>query len=1034
MKSNRQLTRRAMPRRSALVVALAVGMGISGMAMGQATTGLVFGTAPQNTGETVKVVSASGVTRTANVVNGRYSIGSLPVGNYTVSLIRDGQVVSTHKNVTVRVGSGTQSNFGGNAATEANAQQLGAVQVSANALPAIDVTTSASSLTLTAQQLRDLPIGQSADSVALLAPSVTPGSDYFNGVSFGGAGITENAYYVNGFNVTGIYNSEGYAYTLPYGAIKQQQTLTHGYSAKYGRADGGIINQIGKSGTNEWHFGARVQWVPRSLRQGPKNQYYPHPELGPEEELSSTTVHPGELRTARSYDKGWDQLLSAYIGGPLVKDTLYVFVAAETDEQKKRTVGTVTSGQDSRGKGHESNFYGKVDWNINDSNIFEYTFLRDQQKGMTGVGYGTLYNFDNDKGIDLERAGSLPYNEYDYKSHIFHYTSYIGDNGTLSAIYGRSRVQNPTTQASPLPPIGGSTSQNPALNGGTPIVNNQTTTTAGQPNPGSKSHGLRVDFSYQLQDHKLSAGIDNMWFSAHDEGTIRSGPGYYWIYGKGDPGKNIVQGLNVGAPGGDGYYVAKDIIVFDGKMSARQKAWYIQDEWQLTPDVLLNIGLRNDRFDNYNASGQAFITEKNQWEPRLGMSWDVNGDGSFKIFANAGRYYLALPQAVANRQATPSTFTDQYFTYTGINADGEPIGPCGDSTCLTPVPTVDGDPAGPGPVSRNGEYGTAPNPKTVASVNIKPQYQDEYRLGFDKMLGDNWVYGASATYRKLGVLIDDGCYPDAIVAAMQAQGINPDNYDVAGNNCHLFNPGRTNVFHFSGLNGAPDADVAVSQDQTGLPSPQREYYALNLHLEHPFDGTWFGRVDYTFSRSWGNSEGQVRSDIGQGDISATEDWDYRELMVGARGYLANNIRHQLKAYGAWQITPEWMLSGQLQVFSGHPVDCLGFYGPDPLDPATNNPGAHYGPDYHWCRGQIYTPGSTTTPWTRQLNLGVTYRPAFADSHLAFKAYVFNVLGEMKPVQLYPGRMAATGVVATTYHMPHFYQQPRYVRFTISYDY
>jgi hypothetical protein len=1020
--SKRNQASRTFSRRNALAVAMAVGLGFTGVAVGQATTGLIFGTAPQAKGETVKAVGSTGVTRTVDVVGGRYSIGSLPVGTYKVSLMRDGEVVRTYSNVTVKVSSGTQTNF----AVAEGGQKLAAVEVTANQLPSIDVTQTSASVSITSQQLEVLPLGQSVDSIALLAPGVTPGSNYFNGISFGGAGINENAYYINGFNTTGLYNAEGFAYTLPYGAIQQQQTQTNGYSAKYGRADGGIINQIGKSGTNEWHFGVRAQWVPRHLRQSPVNRYYPQIELDPGESLASSLHSPGQLQRQRSFNKGWDQQYSAYIGGPLVKDKLTIFLAAQTDEQKSRSVSSITAAQDQRYKNHETSYYGKVNWNVDENNVFEYTFLRDVQKN----GYGDLYGFDNDKGIDLQHEGTLPYNENNYQGHIFHWTSYIGDNGTLSAVYGRSRVHNPTTQASPLPYIAGASSQRPSdlvPYGGNPVLNNQTNTTAGQPDPGSKSRGLRVDFSYQLNDHKLSAGIDNIWYSAHDEGTVRSGPGYVWIYGKGNPGDNLVQGLNVGAPGGDGYYVVKDVIVFDGKMGARQKAWYLQDEWQATPNLLVNIGVRNDRFDNYNSNGEVFITQKNQWEPRLGVSWDVNGDGSFKVFANAGRYYLALPQAVANRQATSSLFTDQYFTYSGIDSNGEPLN-------TAPVPTVGGDPAGPGPVSRNGEYGTAPDPSTVAATDIKSQYNDEFMVGFDKKLGPDWVYGASAVYRQLGTLIDDGCYPAAIITAMNAQGIDPSNYDVAGNNCHLFNPGRTNTFRFRGLNGAPDADVKVTRAQTGLPKPQRDYYALNLHMEHPFDGTWFARVDYTFSRNWGNSEGQVRSDIGQGDVSATEDWDYRELMVGSRGYLANHVRHQLKAYGAWQITPEWMFSGVVKIGSGHPVNCLGYFGPDPQNPATNNPGSHYGPDYHWCRGKIATPGATSTPWTKEIDLGATYRPSFANNKLAFKAYVFNVLGEQEPVQLNPSRMAATATVSNTYSMPIFYQQPRYVRFTISYDY
>jgi hypothetical protein len=48
---------------------------------------------------------------------------------------------------------------------------------------------------------------------------------------FGGASTAENAYYVDGMNVTEALNNQG-GITLPFGAIDQQQTYISGYDAR----------------------------------------------------------------------------------------------------------------------------------------------------------------------------------------------------------------------------------------------------------------------------------------------------------------------------------------------------------------------------------------------------------------------------------------------------------------------------------------------------------------------------------------------------------------------------------------------------------------------------------------------------------------------------------------------------------------------------------------------------------------------------------------------------------------------------------
>ncbi len=115
-------------------------------------------------------------------------------------------------------------------------------------------------------------------------------------------------------------------------------------------------------------------------------------------------------------------------------------------------------------------------------------------------------------------------------------------------------------------------------------------------------------------------------------------------------------------------------------------------------------------------------------------------------------------------------------------------------------------------------------------------------------------------------------------------------------------------------------------------------------------------------------------------------------MENSNGVLSNDRTHQIKAYGSYQFTPEWMVSGAVRINSGAPKTCLGYYGTDEDDPAS------YGSYYHSCAGKASAPGDAgRQPWTKNLDLGVTYSPAFADHKLAFNFSIFNVLNDRQPL-------------------------------------
>jgi hypothetical protein len=520
---------------------------------------------------------------------------------------------------------------------------------------------------------------------------------------------------------------------------------------------------------------------------------------------------------------------------------------------------------------------------------------------------------------------------------------------------------------------------------------------------------------------------------------VNPGTGYQWIYGTSTPGQPVfgvdpsvppyVAPSTQCHPDSTGkvhcYYVQKHVDISAASVRVSQRAAYIMDNWQVTPNLLLNLGLRDDAFVNYDASGEAYIREtKPQWAPRIGFSWDVHGDSSLKVFGNAGRYYLALPANVALSIAAPVTNAGVYGTYTGVNpTTGEPIG----FTPLPQNPTTG--------VSIDSEYGQAKDPRISAAQNIKAEFSDNFVFGMQQqfdMLGTNWTFGATGTYQRMNRIIDDYDAIQNECAAGRAQGyawMTPADCDQYAQSLVLVNPGETNNLLMKSPDGSLVPVKFTKADQGFIEGPKRRYYSIDLSLEHAWDSKWFAKIDYVFSRTWGNTEGPVSTYSAQGGSyeSITTAWDFPERMEHSNGVQPNDRKHQLKVFGAYALTPEWTLGGNLYIASGTPRMCRGRYGVDQV-------ALHGSSTYYWCGGKPVPPGSLgRLPWNHQLNLSVDYRPDWADHKLDFNLGIFNVFNNQ--VALYYGdSFRSTSNPRVDYGRILDSTAPRYVRFSVAYDF
>lgn len=1044
-------------KRTALSIALGMCFA-SSVVLAQSTSGGIFGAVEP--GSTVTVSNNAGINRTITAdANGRYAAGNLPVGTYTVT------AGGVQRQVLVTVGGNANVSF---------VTDIGTVTVSAANVPPIDVTSTDTRTIITAEELRRIPIPRTAESIALLAPGAVPGNGQFFGgeIAFGGSSVAENAYYLNGyFSGNPITNVGGES--LPYGSIEQQETYTGGYGAKYGRSSGGVISQVGKSGSNDWHFGGQVVFEPKSLKE-----VRPDRRLR-EGELPEGYSYADDTLVGVEYDRGdgrknWQNIYSGYISGPVIEDKLFFFVSAEqTDGNRDVPGGNPEVGFAETGSKYESDqtkVYAKINWNITDNHLLEYTYVADKYKED-----GRTYDFDyaSYEYGDYLQPGTATKSNSEYS--ILRYTGYLTDNLTLTANYGRSRNRYDTDPyLTGLPFISGSSVQNPALNGGSPNTNSQSTYRATN-DTDQYTDGLRLELEWLLGDHTFNIGMDNTKLEGVNQGTSQVADA--WVYGKaGSDTTNVSSALGVGPTGtvagacngaplmdlsggrssNCGYQVYRLRYFDTTSMKNKQNAWYLEDKWQITDNLLLSLGVRADTYQNFSDTGQMFVDSGTQWQPRLGFAWDVNGDASFKVFGNAGRYFLNMPNAVAIRGVGASTFTREYYTYTGIAEDGTPTG-------LTPV-NRPGTNTPAGPVSSNGELGTPKDPLVYVPEDIKSQYQDEYVLGFEAALSPDWHMGAKLTRRELKSAIDDQCDPYSLLDAV---GLEILAYDYsraafiaeaedgklyASSYCYMFNPGGSNTYAFQevtegevGYDNVTGSYLRqkVASDDLGFGDLKRTYNALDLFLERKWDGKWQARFDYTWSKSRGNSEGPANSDTGQGSnphdngVATSQNWDAWQIMAFADGYLPNDRRHQFKAHAAYALTPEWLVSANMRISSGAPISCFGYYDPDgTIDHGSSEADPiGYSGSYHTCFGESFTPGKETFPWTHRYDVALTWKPARFDHKLAVTLNVFNVLNERKVTSWVTGSEDdGPYSVNNDFQLPVSFTTPRYVQLSVSYDY
>jgi hypothetical protein len=906
---------------------------------------------------------------------GLYRIPDLPPGLYDVTAVYAG--VRRRHSVELRAGVTARLDF--------ELRSLEDEVVLTVSSPPVDTTSSSTGLAIDSEMARRVPIApptgkgganRSFEAVAEATPGAT--SDLY-GTSVAGASSPENRYAVDGLSVGDPgFGLNGTPLTVEF--IEEVRVESGGYMPEFGRATGGIVNAVTKSGSNDFHGGVWVFVTP-----GPIEGYRKPP-------VRAGATIQAERQLLWLGDAGFD------LGGRLIRDKLWFYggvslshtrydiktswnrlvvdpntgapiVDPDTGfEVTERIPGSVAHRQ---ARGTTVQALGKLTYAPAKNHTIDVlgiyaptvsggkgTYGLDARTGFPEVAsvlgtYESLAHRYRDESADVQVEWNVlaDDNRWDISTTLgWHHQvnqsmpvdgSTLGSSeglaGTPATIYRQNSPEpHSVTDLIDLPPDVAADACDPWVD---PTDASNRTITC----PATTFRTGGPGFLYDRRFDRLQVRSNATRLAqAAGHHLIKFGVDFEYMHydsERGYSGTTVYREDTTGTTYNDyrryGFLTGPDQAIvlptLQWQVFSTTIGGYVQDSWAIMDKVTLNAGLRYDAQHLFGGDGRLSMALPNQVSPRLGLIWDPMQIGKAKLFFNYARFYQSVPLNVADRAGSGEPSIRQVYD-ASVCDPRDPNDICQTDAARMRI-------AGPADPDR---YWTSYSAsKTAIDPALKPPSSDEIVVGGEYELIPGGRAGLTYQHRWLNRVIEDMSRDEAVTY-------------------FIGNPG-----------------YGIAKD---FPKGRRIYDAVILYFDKRFAQNWLVSGSYTLSWLRGNIAGLYRPETGQLDPNTNSDFDLISLLANRFGALPGDHRHVVKVFAAGEVPfrdgHALMFGGAARASSGGPTNVLGSH-------------ELYGSGEAFL---IERGGGERLPWVFRVDTNIGYRKYFTkDLTMEVTLDVFNVV-------------------------------------------